>query len=680
MLFLSGAADVFDFLRQTGDAGSAYCYKIMNIFSHIKPYAGVAVLASLSAAGCGGGSGAAASPPPASSSSSSASSSSSVSSTSSSAPASMSLSGHIESGAQPVSGAKVTVFAAGSQGYGSGDSALGTASSDGSGSWNAGFTCPSGDAQIYVVAQGGNAGQGDNSALALSAALGACSSLPAAVTLNEVTTVASVYALNAFLDTTGTHLGSSASNAAGLANASGMIAHLADLGSGQAATTLAGKAAGSTPTAAVNTLADILAACDSSGAPTAAPCTALMAAAPGAGGKAPATSLQALLNIARNPGAQVAALYALVSTTAPFQPVLTSAPSDWLLPVQFTGGGLYSPEAVAIDAAGDAWVANYGSAVSEFSPLGVALSGATGFTGGGLEESFSLAIDGSQHVWVTNEESASSVNSALGSITELGPDGSILSGASGYTSDIVFPQALAIDSAGNVWVAEFGDGAHDSSLVELSPSGTELSPSGGFIGGGLGFPVAVAIDASDDLWTADQGQSNVARFSGQGQPLSPSAGYLDNGGALFPSPGGVCLGTEGTVWVTLSDADSVVELQGSAAASPGAPLSPTGGFTGGGLTHPATCATDGAGNVWIVNYHGASVTELQGAGSQSPGAPLSGDQGFASGQVASPTGIAIDASGNVWVASSNLAVNSLTVLIGAAAPVRTPLQGLPVTP
>jgi len=63
--------------------------------------------------------------------------------------------------------------------------------------------------------------------------------------------------------------------------------------------------------------------------------------------------------------------------------------------------------------------------------------------------------------------------------------------------------------------------------------------------------------------------------------------------------------------------------------------------------------------------------------------PLSPAGGFQGGSIDSPEGIAIDASGNVWTSNngaSNNGDSSVTQLIGAAAPVKTPLIGLPKLP
>ena len=102
-------------------------------------------------------------------------------------------------------------------------------------------------------------------------------------------------------------------------------------------------------------------------------------------------------------------------------------------------------------------------------------------------------------------------------------------------------------------------------------------------------------------------------------------------------------------------------------------------YTGGGLNHPQGIAVDGAGNVWVANYRGPSITELAGAASSTPGKVLSPPAGFApDAGLLQAFAIAIDASGNVW--ATNFGSNTLTEFVGLAAPVKTPLLGLPQAP
>jgi hypothetical protein len=140
------------------------------------------------------------------------------------------LHGSIHGGQQPVSGANVQFYAAGSTGYGSAylypngaTSLLGTnvVTSDGGGGFSISndYTCPSPTTQVYLVATGGNPGlgTGTNANLAMMVALGPCGLLSSAtdVNVNEMTTVATVWALSPFM--TGiVNIGTSAGNAQGL--------------------------------------------------------------------------------------------------------------------------------------------------------------------------------------------------------------------------------------------------------------------------------------------------------------------------------------------------------------------------------------------------------------------------------------------------------------------------------
>jgi hypothetical protein len=107
--------------------------------------------------------------------------------------------------------------------------------------------------------------------------------------------------------------------------------------------------------------------------------------------------------------------------------------------------------------------------------------------------------------------------------------------------------------------------------------------------------------------------------------------------------------------------------------SAGTALSPSSGYTGGGLNGPDSIAIDGSGNAWIANNTPSTVSELSNAG-----VALSPSSGYTGGGLGEPLSIAIDGSGNVWTVNYSW---SLTELIGAATPVITPIcAGLPATP
>jgi hypothetical protein len=168
------------------------------------------------------------------------------------------VSGKLHGGRQPVDASTVTLWAVGTTGYGSARTSINSTVSDASGNWNMTVTCPTGSTQVYVTAQGGDAGAGvNNTALALMYVLGPCGSLPSFVNIGEVSTVASAWAMAQFMDSTGLNIGAPSTNATGLKNAAATVNNLADLVSGRAAAFMS---SGHNSPQVLNTLADILGA------------------------------------------------------------------------------------------------------------------------------------------------------------------------------------------------------------------------------------------------------------------------------------------------------------------------------------------------------------------------------------------------------------------------------------
>jgi len=127
----------------------------------------------------------------------------------------------------PIVGATVTAYKAGKTGFGIGAVAIASAITNNKGAFNfTSGTCNTGDA-IYYVSRGGNAGGGVNPAIVLMSEVGLCESLPNSVTINEVTTVASVYALAQFIGHSSPYpVGTSMTNIVGQKNANGLIVFL----------------------------------------------------------------------------------------------------------------------------------------------------------------------------------------------------------------------------------------------------------------------------------------------------------------------------------------------------------------------------------------------------------------------------------------------------------------------
>ena len=376
----------------------------------------------------------------------------------------------------PITGATVSLFAMGTTGYGSTPALLASATSDAKGNFSFGkFSCPSAIAQTYLTAAGGNGGAGNNVAIALITAAGPCGKLGAFVTVNELTSAASAYALQQFINRSNPmNIGAPVSNVAGLNNAVATVANLADIVTGLASNFL--QSGGNSPQQ-LNSLADILYACDSSSGPSSSACSTLFLAATPPGGVAPGDVLQALMNIVENPSLPVP--FGSIPPNPPFSPVLVFPPNDWTMVLSFPLGTLAPPQTLAIDALGNVWISNPRANIIELSPLGSTLSPTGGFTGGGLSDPFGIGIDQNGNVWVSNRSS--------------------------------------------------------SVLSELNSSGAPVSPPTGFIGGGLGTPQALAIDQSANVWVINVGgNGSLSEFASTGVPLSPSTGVVGAGCSCLP--------------------------------------------------------------------------------------------------------------------------------------------------
>jgi hypothetical protein len=252
---------------------------------------------------------------------------------------SLSLRGSVHGGQQPVTGADVQLYASGTTGVGSASQPLlkQSVKTDAGGGFSLTglYSCPSPDAEVYIVAQGGNplgTSGPTNSAIALMTMLGPCGGLTAStfISINEATTIASIWPVSSYM-TSLTNLGSSSGDPA-FAAAVSQVNELVDTGHGVAPGAV--PAGYLSQTAKLNTLADIIASCiNSSGgvAGDGSACGTLFLNSKDAAGNAPTDTIGSALRIAKSPASNVEKLFALQLPTSPFQPALAALPSDWSL-------------------------------------------------------------------------------------------------------------------------------------------------------------------------------------------------------------------------------------------------------------------------------------------------------------------------------------------------------------
>jgi len=589
------------------------------------------------------------------------------------------LNGAVMAGSQPVVGANVQLFAAGTTGYASAALALTSPNStssvvtDSNGNFTipAGYACAKLSTEVYVVATGGSVGSNaPNSNLAMMTALGPCGNLNSQnFVVNEVTTVASVWPLAPFAANnplTGNasyqYLGSSGSNPGGLTDAFATVNSLVDISTGQARFVVpAGNA--TVPFAEINTLADILNACTSSSGGSegdGSSCGNLLTGAdplsyqPLYQATPPKDTLQAAFNIAQHPGGgfgyRIGLFTQLFNLASPFQPILPATPNDWSISLNFAGGGGLSPSSVArflaIDASNNLWITDsLAGTVIEWNNQGVPLSPSTGFPAGGGP----MGIDASGNIWISGDNTLRELTS-LGAAYPWSP----YKGVAGGGADMAF------DAQGNLWIGNGGG------VAEFTDLGVELSPAGGY--GGVSGIASVVVDSADNVWVQGPTLAELSEESGQlivntglGAPGTMQIAADGSGRVWSPNPGG------GTGFCEVQPANNVQLYQNNC------PLGAT--FTGGFSTiyNPQGVAVDGAGFVWIANagsnFNGVppNVTEIDAAN-------LNGTDSYVGYQSSSlsagPRKVAVDRAGNVWVL---LADETVTEYVGLATPTVTPI-------
>jgi len=517
------------------------------------------------------------------------------------------------------------------------------------------------------------------------AALGPCKSLSTSthVTINELTTVATQWALAQFLDSTGNTLGAPAQNATGLQNAYIGYANLADISAGNLS--VSGNPSHFLPSGGscpgpnncdalerLNTLANTLAGCVGSAGPSSNACAALICdATPGltyasscSGTPTITDTIGAAHLIVANPVNNASALFGLAASK-PFSPVLGSAPDGWEMGLEFapSGAAFESPASIAVDGSGDVFVANlFGgdSGTGSVSELTAAGNYGTGLNFSpdivALDTPQSIALDGSGNVFVANAAGFSSAGA--GSVSELTATSSYATGFNFAPSGALFnaPISIALDASANLFAANSGN---------TSGSVSELTANSGYgavanfnpISADISAPLSIALDGSGNVFVVNP--DNVSELTSASSYASGSTFTA----ASFNEPTSIALDGSGNVFVANSGNNSVSELTAASSYATGLNFAPTGAA----FQQPASIAVDGSGNLLVANSGNNSVSELTAASSYATGFNFAPARAFSF-----PISIAVDASGNVFVANRD--DDSVGEILGLAKPVITPVQ------
>ena len=224
----------------------------------------------------------------------------------------------------------------------------------------------------------------------------------------------------------------------------------------------------------------------------------------------------------------------------------------------------YAPSGVAVDSTGTLYVADYGNnAVRKITPAGVVttLAGAAAQFNG----PYGVAVDSNGYVYVADQFNNTIRKIAPGgAVTTLAGSVGVTGSSDGTGTGALFDQPLgvAVDASGDVYVAD----SVNRTIREISPLGmvTTLAGSAGLLGStdGTGSaarffgPSGVAVDSAGNIYVADRLTIRKITPGGVVSSLAGStgsAGSSDGTGAaaLFSNPLGIAV--DGNDFVYIAD-------------------------------------------------------------------------------------------------------------------------------
>ncbi len=316
-----------------------------------------------------------------------------------------------------------------------------------------------------------------------------------------------------------------------------------------------------------------------------------------------------------------------------------------------TSAQLNFPMDVAVDAAGNLYIADtINSRIRRVDAqtgliATVAGTGTFGFAGDGGSASVaqlsypdSVAVDSAGNVYLadTSNNRVRRIDAATQAIATIAGGGNGGDGGPATNASLNFPTAVAVDSAGNVYIAD----SLDATVRRVTPPG----PGGGLIStvagngtagfGGDGGPAAaaslanptgLALDGNGNLYVADSGNdvvrivSAVASGSARIFTVAGTAGVRGLGGdggpatsAVLNGPGGVAVDGAGTLYIADEGNDRVRAVPGAGVPADATP--PVIQSTITGTLSPSGWYTSAVTVSWSVTDAQSAVTSSSGCG------------------------------------------------------------------
>ena len=348
-----------------------------------------------------------------------------------------------------------------------------------------------------------------------------------------------------------------------------------------------------------------------------------------------------------------------------------------------TAAELYYPEGVAVDSAGDLFIADsYGNRIRE---MDLSTGVITTVAGGGIAgrrraghrrrtgRPLGVAMDTAGDLFIADEGDnvVREVNQATGIITTVAGNG--LRGYSGdngqaTAAELDEPTSVAVDSAGDLFIADEGNdrirevNLSTGIITTVAGNGTwgYSGDNGSATAAKLDYPTGVAVNSAGDLFIADDGNSRI-------REVNLSTGVIATVAAKLNYPEGVAVDSAGDLFIADSGNDRIREVSLSTGVITTVAGNGTWGYSGDNgpataaeLHYPSGIAVDSAGDLFIADNNNERIREVNlstgviatVAGDGAYG--FNGDNGPATAAgLHCPVGVAVDSAGDVFIADTD---------------------------
>ncbi len=295
----------------------------------------------------------------------------------------------------------------------------------------------------------------------------------------------------------------------------------------------------------------------------------------------------------------------------------------------------YGPAGIAIDSSGNVYAADVSNIrIQEFSSTGTYITqwGSYGTGPGQFKWPFGLAVNSSGDVYVSDSDN--------NNIQEFGACVSPTQTLSLTLTQTQTCTSTPILSPTNTFTITL---TYTATLTSgPTPCFITAWGSSGSGNGQFKYPAFLAIDSSGNVYVADEGNNRIEKFSSTGTYITQWGG-TGSGNGQFDGPVGVAVDSSGNVYVSdlVNDRIEVFNNTGAYITQWG-----TAGSGNGQFNDPQGVAVDGSGDVYVADYVNNRIEEFNNTGTY---ITQWGTAGSGNGQFSGPDGIAIDSSGNVYV-------------------------------